>query len=143
MSKFDQFNKAHKIIHNAEVQLSKLFGYQVNLSMYSSAEYKKNLSDVRQGIQNEIREIILKFEHSAGLPVGILIGKDRHRVVADYRSMCMNYVREKTKYGYEIIGLSFNRDHATVMAGIDKFRELNETDLDYRRLYEIVTKKIV
>ena len=62
-----------------------------------------------------------------GLEPKVLTGKGRARAVTKPRNLAMAICRRHTDSSYAVIGKAFNRDHATVMYGVNKIeRELDK-----------------
>jgi chromosomal replication initiator protein len=63
--------------------------------------------------------------HAYGMEVAVLTGKSRRKAVTKPRNLAMFLCRRHTDASYAAIGNLFNRDHATVMYGVNKI----DTDL--------------
>ena len=62
-----------------------------------------------------------------GMEQKVLTGKGRSRAVTKPRNLAMAICRRHTDASYAVIGKAFNRDHATVMYGVNKIeRELGQ-----------------
>ena len=65
-----------------------------------------------------------------GVELNVLTGKGRARAITKPRNLAMAICRRHTDASYAAIGKAFNRDHATVMYGVNKIER--ELDLDPR-----------
>jgi chromosomal replication initiator protein len=55
-----------------------------------------------------------------GMEISTLTSRSRRKVVTLPRNMAMYLCRKHTSASYATIGRSFNRDHATVMYGVNQ-----------------------
>ncbi len=77
---------------------------------------------LRRVTPEQIRDLVAR---TYGLEVSVLTGKGRSRAVTRPRNLAMALCRRHTDASYAAIGKVFNRDHATVMYGVNKIdREL-------------------
>jgi len=58
--------------------------------------------------------------------------KDRHRNISEARKMYCYFVKQKMNLSLKEIGDSIARDHTTVIHNIEVFKDLYETDQDFR-----------
>lgn len=61
--------------------------------------------------------IIAEVGQLAGVSPEEMLGRNRRRLVAETRRRAMYEVRERMGLSYPEIGLVFDRDHSTVIAG--------------------------
>ena len=65
----------------------------------------------------DIRDLVAKVY---GIDAALLTGKSRRKDITRPRNLAMFLCRKHTEASYAAIGRLFNRDHATVMYGVDK-----------------------
>jgi chromosomal replication initiation ATPase DnaA len=58
--------------------------------------------------------------------------KDRHRDVTEARKMYCYFVKQKMNLSLKEIGNSIGRDHTTIIHNIEVFKDLYETDQDFK-----------
>ena len=62
--------------------------------------------------------------------------------IANVRHICMYVLREKYNMGFKDIGSYFsNRDHTTVMSGVEKVKVLIQKDAELKKYIEDVLLK--
>ncbi|HEY64038.1 MAG TPA: chromosomal replication initiator protein DnaA [Caldilineae bacterium] len=83
-----------------------------------------------QPAQMEIppEQLIAQVAQFFGLSAEQLTGRGRNKEVSLARQMLMYLLRNDYDFSYPQIGHLLNRDHTTVMHGVEKMRELIETD---------------
>lgn len=104
----------------------------VNLSNYSEREERKRLSktDKKKASDRRMSEILKLGKEAAkfsNIAWESLVSKRRDRRLALVRWMCFKYLMSKWHTSSEI-GKKFNRDHTTILYGVDKID-------DFIRLY--------
>jgi chromosomal replication initiator protein len=58
--------------------------------------------------------------------------KDRHRDVTEARKMYCYFIKQKMNLSLKEIGNSIGRDHTTIIHNIEVFKDLYETDQDFK-----------
>lgn len=75
-----------------------------------------------------IEEILVeRVAERMGYRFDDLVGEARERNITEARHVAMALVREQTDLSYPAIGKLFNRDHTTVMSGVQRINELLAT----------------
>ncbi len=117
--------------------LSALSGMLAKSSLTSRPMDIKLAAEVAGQISCELRRlsperILAEVAKAYGLNQETLTGKSRKKIHTRPRNVAMYLCRRHTDASFKTIGGVFNRDHATVMYGVDKIdREKNqETKLD-------------
>lgn len=67
-----------------------------------------------------------------------LKGKLRKRSFVDARHICFQFLKSETKLSLSQIGVIYNRNHATVLHGIENSNNMNSTDFIYKERYNRV-----
>lgn len=65
----------------------------------------------------EVRRVIALVASKYGVPPAAITGRDRHRTIAAARRLAYWLARAEFGYSYPELGLSFGRDHTTIMHG--------------------------
>ncbi|MCB2191975.1 MAG: chromosomal replication initiator protein DnaA [Deltaproteobacteria bacterium] len=95
---------------------SSLTGRPLDLSL--AAEVLGQLAArLRRVSPNQIRDLVANVY---GLELKLLTGKSRKKAVVRPRNLAMCLCRRHTDASFAAIGQVFNRDHATVMYGVDQ-----------------------
>ncbi len=77
-----------------------------------------------------------------GVKEEFVTGKTRMQGIANVRHICMYVLREKYNMGLKEIGSYFsNRDHTTVMSGVEKVKVLIQKDAELKKYIEDVLLK--
>lgn len=85
-----------------------------------------------------MEDLISKYTKENNIDKTYFLGKSRKKDIVMYRFIFFYLIREKYKYTYECIGAYFNRDHATVLHGEKRIRELLE--IKDKEIEHITTK---
>ena len=67
-----------------------------------------------------------------------VLSKSRNREIVECRHIAMSIIRMNSGMALIKIGAMFNRDHSTVLYGIDTFNELYEFDKDFKSKVDMI-----
>lgn len=97
-----------------------------NLDLGLAAEVLGQLSArLRRVSPGQIRDLVASVY---GLDLKLLIGKSRKKAVVRPRNLAMCLCRRHTDASFAAIGQVFNREHATVMYGVDQIERKLESE---------------
>lgn len=78
-------------------------------------------AEVTKGHMSEARPTLERIAREEGVTIGAILGLSRYPRVVKARHRAMAVIRWSTEWSYPEIGRLFNRDHTTVMAGVEKY----------------------
>ena len=129
-------------IHEADVAVKKIAVLQLELKRLFGRPVKVMFQFLDVSDMN-VAQVLAAVENVTGIPTEVMISADRHRHVAEARQHCYHLMRRYLQMTFEAIGKVFNRDHSTVMYGIEAFDALYKTETQYRETYDQITKVLL
>jgi|SRR5690606_14253619 len=108
MIQLDQLSKAALVMNEAQRQMSDLLGVKVNLFFELDGDMKINSS-----------YIIRTVSHISGVSIEEMLGKSRAQEVCYARFVCFYHMHKYLAMSKASIGRIFNKDHSTVINGLD------------------------
>lgn len=119
-----------------------LFKTIYEITRHECSDYEIDV--IRQAFRQHEINLILDAENKAEMIINAvckhnevtpeqLKGKNRERKFADLRTIIFYKIRQHTGYSFMAIGKMFNRNHATVIACLKKYKQL-ENNNDFRLL---------
>lgn len=122
-------------IREFEQKLSRLFGMEISLSITTMHDLKVTPSGVAEKVYiNLVKRVI---NHMYGLTEQELSGQKGGPAVSDIRFMAWRIILDEyPRIGTPTLGAMFGkRDHSTVLHGLQKFKDLYETEESFRQKY--------
>ncbi len=90
-----------------------------------------------------VEDVVRAVCHHFNLRSSDLLGKDRHRSVAQARHVAIYLCRQRLKCSYPELGRHFgHRDHTSVMHAVKKVESLRQTDADLRGHIDAIERKL-
>jgi chromosomal replication initiator protein len=90
-----------------------------------------------------VEDVVRAVCHHFNLRSSDLLGKDRHRSVAQARHVAIYLCRQRLKCSYPELGRHFgHRDHTSVMHAVKKVEALRATDADLRGHIDAIERKL-
>ncbi len=90
-----------------------------------------------------VDEVIRAVCHHFNLRSGDLLGKDRHRSIANARHVAIYLCRQRLKCSYPELGRHFgHRDHTSVMHAVKKVEALRENDPEMRGHLDAIERRL-
>jgi chromosomal replication initiator protein len=90
-----------------------------------------------------LEDVVRAVCHHFNLRSSDLLGKDRHRSVAQARHVAIYLCRQRLKCSYPELGRHFgHRDHTSVMHAVKKVEALKATDADLRGHIDAIERKL-
>jgi len=90
-----------------------------------------------------VEDVVRAVCHHFNLRSSDLLGKDRHRSVAQARHVAIYLCRQRLKCSYPELGRHFgHRDHTSVMHAVKKVEALKATDADLRGHLDAIERKL-
>ncbi|GAC1352970.1 MAG: chromosomal replication initiator protein DnaA [Polyangiales bacterium] len=90
-----------------------------------------------------VEDVLRAVCHHFNLRSSDLLGKDRHRSVAQARHVAIYLCRQRLKCSYPELGRHFgHRDHTSVMHAVKKVEALKATDADLRGHLDAIERKL-
>ena len=90
-----------------------------------------------------VEDVVRAVCHHFNLRSSDLLGKDRHRSVAQARHVAIYLCRQRLKCSYPELGRHFgHRDHTSVMHAVKKVEALKATDADLRGHIDAIERKL-
>ena len=90
-----------------------------------------------------VEDVVRAVCHHFNLRSSDLLGKDRHRSVAQARHVAIYLCRQRLKCSYPELGRHFgHRDHTSVMHAVKKVAALKTTDADLRGHLDAIERKL-
>lgn len=77
-----------------------------------------------------LESLLAKAEEVFGVSEKVILSKDRRRQVVEARQALM-YALHRSNFKLHAIGKMLNRDHTTVMYGIEVVKNLQQTDKEF------------
>ncbi|MGZ3449857.1 MAG: chromosomal replication initiator protein DnaA [Polyangiales bacterium] len=93
--------------------------------------------------QVSVEDVVRAVCHHFNLRSSDLLGKDRHRSVAQARHVAIYLCRQRLKCSYPELGRHFgHRDHTSVMHAVKKVEALRATDAEIRGHIDAIERKL-
>ena len=90
-----------------------------------------------------VEDVVRAVCHHFNLRSSDLLGKDRHRSIAQARHVAIYLCRQRLKCSYPELGRHFgHRDHTSVMHAVKKVEALKATDADLRGHLDAIERKL-
>jgi chromosomal replication initiator protein len=90
-----------------------------------------------------VEDVVRAVCHHFNLRSSDLLGKDRHRSVAQARHVAIYLCRQRLRCSYPELGRHFgHRDHTSVMHAVKKVEALRATDADLRGHIDAIERKL-
>lgn len=86
-------------------------------------------------IPPSLKSILSDVSSKTGISIDALKSKSRFRQIVDARCIYFRRAKEITKLSYASIGFEVNRDHATVIFGLNKAYTIREVIELYNRIF--------
>jgi chromosomal replication initiator protein len=96
-----------------------------------------------RGTPVSVEDVVKAVCHHFNLRSSDVLGKDRHRSVAQARHVAIYLCRQRLKCSYPELGRHFgHRDHTSVMHAVKKVEALREVDPEIRGHIETIERKL-
>lgn len=90
----------------------------------------------------EVRRVIALVATEYGVPPEAITGRDRHRQIAKARRLAYWLARVEFGFSYPELGLSFGRDHSTIMHGCGVVERLVLEDPGFAALVRSLRSRV-
>lgn len=147
------------IAENITSNIRNLEGAILKVMAYYNLEKQTTRVDISEERFLEIAKLALSINEKKAKPITLelikevvaeyyeltpndLIKPNRQKSISDPRQIAMHLSRELTDLSLVKIANSFERDHATVIYGYDKVKQLKETDPKIKKEVEEIIAKI-
>ena len=138
MKQLERIEAAFKVVAEENKRLrdanKKLCRKVERITGVTNSQSKKhiyNISDSEIAVLNKVTRIVCEV---FGLTEEQLKSKSRERILSDARAVAFKMLRDNSKFPYTTIGGYFQRDHSTIIHGIEKHNSLATYDKGYARL---------
>lgn len=131
------------LVLRAHTGRSKGRGTTNQLTELAAKELLQDLEELEQQSLITPERIIKVVADGFAIPVEDILGKSQQREYVMARQIAQFLCRERLKMSYAQIGSVFERDHSTVMAGMQKLRKLlvdNQSEISAR--LHAISKKL-
>lgn len=93
------------------------------------------LQTITMGEIEKGEDIIYTICNHLKLDIGAVLSLSRKRELVMCRQTCMHFIKTKTTLSLKAIGdILGNRDHSTIIYGIETFNDIFETDYKFRKI---------
>ena len=120
-------SRGRKGVQNASVQTEEETGGSDTLG-------NKNYRSLTEFVS--IEKIQLAISRHSNIEPEVLIGKSRQGVIIPWRQMLYTLAYELTGHGLPEIGRQLNRDHTTILHGINRFNKLCSQNQMVYKIYK-------
>lgn len=121
-------------IKNYELKLEKILGQKVKLQIVELEKADERNVFAEYLFMKKVVEATAKI---GCVPVSELTGKSREQPLPELRFIAYTIIKDTfPKISQQTIGEMFSgRDHSTISSGLDKFKDLWNTEPDFRKKY--------